>query len=298
LTFNRITKGIGVDLQGCPIPYLGGLTVDVLKEARNFIQHYIVRLLLPHKLKPKSNCLEKVISKVSHGDVIVTFNYDVLVEQMLWKKKLWNPWDGYLIGDIVESERVKNTTRKETAVPVIKLHGSVNWMRQNYAIRDLGIGIYTTHLHTNEPFFEGLNVQADHREYEPKYALNTHVVLPTFMKTFQENWEIKLVQAALNAISNADKIFILGYSLPDADAMANLIFSQIQKTAKIDIVNPIDPMKLAKRLIDKYDLDKKNIIDEASTIEEWIENDFKYLAYEKNQSDRRFERELFGDIPD
>ena len=298
MTFNRITKGIGVDLQGCPIPYLGGLTVDVLKEARNFIQHYIVRLLLPHKLKPKSNCLEKVISKVSHGDVIVTFNYDVLVEQMLWKKKLWNPWDGYLIGDIVESERVKNTTRKETAVPVIKLHGSVNWMCQNYAIRDLGIGIYTTHLHTNEPFFEGLNVQADHREYESKYALNTHVVLPTFMKTFQENWEIKLVQAALNAISNADKIFILGYSLPDADAMANLIFSQIQKTAKIDIVNPIDPMKLAKRLIDKYDLDKKNIIDEASTIEEWIENDFKYLAYEKNQSDRRFERELFGDIPD
>ena len=107
------------------------------------------------------------------------------------------------------------------------------------------------------------------------------------MKTFEQNWEIYLVKAAAQAISNAEEIYILGYSLPDADAMVNFVLAEIQKDTKIYIINPSNPMDIANRFIMRYGLDKNKIIYEQCSLEEWIQNDFQYIKYEKEQEEIR-----------
>lgn len=292
-----VPKGIGVDLQGCPIPFMKGITVEDLKSARSIIHHYLVRLLSPDRVKPDRHLFHRALSFVEPGDVIITFNYDVLAEQALWKRKLWNPVDGYglgQLGQIEEHEYLDASNLPETKVPVIKLHGSVNWLYRDDFLNARKIEICTTSLKTSDPLFEGLEVKAQHPPYESTYPLPSHVVLPTFMKSFEYRWELQLVRQAADAISGAKEIFILGYSLPEADAMANLIFDQIPRDARILIVDPGDPKSLAERLCEKYGLDPDNIIDEKSGVETWVKKDFRYEAYEKEKREEQEIERLFG----
>jgi len=101
-----IPQGIGVNLKSCPVPYMRDLMVDDLRGARQFIHHYIVELLLPEQLSPKADLIGKLCSSIQPSDTIVTFNYDILIEQALWRQGIWNPRDGYRIGNIHRDEEI------------------------------------------------------------------------------------------------------------------------------------------------------------------------------------------------
>lgn len=274
-----IPQGIGADLKGCPIPYMRGLMVDHLRGARQFIHHYIVELLLPEQLSPKTELLDKLSSLIEPNDTVITFNYDILIEQVLWRHGIWNPLDGYGIGKIHRHEELDHTSFKESEVTVIKLHGSINWGTPNWLGNE--IEIYTTHPLTNMPLFEALNSKSKRPIPKWKYTFNSHVVLPTFLKTARHRWELHMIRLASQALSQAKEIFILGYSFPEADAMANFIFAQVRTDAQIRIIDLGEPRELANRLIESYGAISKNIIYEQNPIEDWITNDFKYTAYEK-----------------
>ena len=100
------------------------------------------------------------------------------------------------------------------------------------------------------------------------------------MKFYRNDWEIKLVKLAVSALSKAEEVYIIGYSLPEADALANFLISSIQHETSVIITNP-SADELRKRLVYIFGLSRNNIIDENSNLEEWIKNDFKYVAYEK-----------------
>lgn len=286
-----VPQGIGADLKGCPIPYMRGLTVDHLRGARQFIQHQIVELLLPEQLSPKIDLLDKLLSLIEPHDTIITFNYDILIEQVLWQHGVWNPVDGYGIGKIHRREEIHGSL-KESKVAVIKLHGSVNWSTPNWSGDE--IEIFTTHPLTNEPLFDALNVVSKRPIPKWKYTFNSHVILPTFLKTARHKWELHMIRLASQALSKAEKIFILGYSFPEADAMANFIFAQIRTDAQIRIIDLGEPRELANRLIERFGVISNNIIYEQGRIEDWITNDFKYTAYEKELDRFREMEELFG----
>ncbi|TFB11675.1 hypothetical protein E3V36_00045 [Candidatus Marinimicrobia bacterium MT.SAG.2] len=88
------------------------------------------------------------------------------------------------------------------------------------------------------------------------------------------------MRLAVKALSNAEEVFIIGYSLPEADAMANFLISSIQFDTRVKIINP-SADELRKRLVNIFGLLRENIMDENSRLEEWIKNDCKYIAYEK-----------------
>jgi len=274
-----VPKGIGVDLKSCPIPFMRGLTVDQLRGARDFITYYIVKLLLPDRLTPDKDLLDRTLSFVDAGDVVITFNYDLLVEQALWRKKLWNPLDGYGIGEIEKYEEIDASNLTKSKVSVIKLHGSVNWGHE--------IEIYTTHPFTNEPLFEGLKVKSNRVIPKWNYPLTHHVVIPTYMKSVRQRWELQLVKMASEAISKAKEIFILGYSFPEADAMASFIFTPMKEDAHIKIVDKYNAIELAGRFAKNYGIRYENIIFEQSDIKTWADNNFKYKAYEEEISKRK-----------
>lgn len=286
-----VPEGIGADLKGCPIPYMRGLMVDHLRGARHFIQHCIVELLLPEQLSPKIGLLDKLFSLIEPGDTIVTFNYDILIEQVLWRHGVWNPVDGYGIGKIHRDEEV-HSTFKESKIVVIKLHGSVNWSTPDWSGNE--IEIFTTHPLTNMPLFDGLNAVSKRPTPKWKYAFNSHVILPTFLKSARHRWELHMIKLASQALSRAEEIYILGYSFPEADAMASFIFAQIPIDAQIRIIDLGKPQELANRLIDRYGVISNNITYEQNPIEDWITNDFKYTAYEKELERFKEMEELFN----
>jgi len=274
-----IPQGIGVDLKDCPVPYMRGLMVDHLRGARQFINHYIVELLLPEQLSPKADLIDNFLSLIQPDDTIITFNYDILIEQALWRQGIWNPVDGYQIGKIHKHEEIVFSNFTKSKVTVIKLHGSINWGTPNWSGNE--IEIYTTHPLTNMPLFDCLNVKSKRPIPKWKYPFDSHVVLPTFLKTARHRWELQMIRLASQKLSQAEEIVILGYSFPEADAMANFIFSQVKRDTQIRIIDQGDPRELADRLIDSYGVIRKKIVYEQNSIENWIMNDFKYIAYEK-----------------
>ena len=54
-----IPKGIGVDLQGCPIPFMDNMFVFNFGDAKTFLLNYIIQILLPDSLNIKKGYFKK-----------------------------------------------------------------------------------------------------------------------------------------------------------------------------------------------------------------------------------------------
>jgi len=91
-------KSNNADLSLYNVPYIKGLKELELKEVKNLIKHYIVKVLSPFNLKPDEQELKKFVKIINNDDTVITFNYDIIIEQGLWLKGLWNPIEGYGIG--------------------------------------------------------------------------------------------------------------------------------------------------------------------------------------------------------
>ena len=276
-----IPKGKKVDLQGCPIPYLEGFYDLELKGALKFIKHHIIKLLLPERLSPKQDLLDKILTCIKPGDTIITFNYDLLIEQELWKRKLWNPFEGYGI-KFPEPERKGNIP--ENQIQILKLHGSINWVpktRDSFTFPFKHFGLSYKHPFGNTYYFDNLISRDDDkmakREY---YPLDSYLIYPTYIKYFEERWQYEIMSKAIDSLSKAKMIFILGYSFPEADSISNMLLTQISNSTKIYIIVKGDAIKISGRLKEMFDL--THIIAENSTIEDWIRSDFEFKEFRKN----------------
>ena len=208
---------------------------------------------------------------------------------MLWARKMWNPFDGYGF----QFKKNGNENVHESKTQVVKIHGSINWRSPEIFFHP-NLELAIDHPFKDEPLFEGLKLPEsvyDKVKYR-NYPLYSHIILPTFMKSPQFKWEISLIEQSLKFCRNSDEIFILGYSVPEADYVTNLFFSQMNKKSKIRIIlwdenkypNPAE--ELSDKLIERYGFNYKNIIHELAKIEDWINNDFKFIHYQKYLEDQ------------
>ena len=85
-----------------------------------------------------------ILDSLRPGDTILTFNYDLVIEESFSSASLWNPRDGYgthLPGITKDWSRKWLQQRKDTKPPkstllLLKLHGSLGWAPyQNGAIK-------------------------------------------------------------------------------------------------------------------------------------------------------------------
>lgn len=273
-----IPKGFGVDLSGCPIPYMKGFNRFDLKDARQLIEHFMVKFLLPESLEPKTNLLTKFSEFVQPGDRIITFNYDLLLEQALWKAKLWSPQDGYLLGEFNNNLKFDKSRLFKTSVPILKLHGSVNW--QEAGIFQDNIQIDLSHPKNYKPYFKGLDIDFKVKRVPRELHYGRFLIVPSFMKTYRSKYEVHLVKSACDAISECDEIYAIGYSFPEADTLTNFLLSQISLKSKIVIINR-NANEISDSLSDSYGFNRENIVNEQSNIEDWIVSGFQYQAYNR-----------------
>lgn len=163
-------------------------------------------------------------------DVIISFNYDTILEGSLSK----DTWAYYELAD---------TTRK---IPILKPHGSINWVETT----NEQIKISTTAV-------PPLIVAPTHLKFIGLKEINSNSsgYLDT-NQTITEIWSEMEKQ-----MKKAKVIVFVGYSFPDAD----LYFSSVLRTVltsarslRIVLVNP-DSKALAEKISERFSIDSKSI---------------------------------------
>ena len=72
----------------------------------------------------------KLLKKSNENDVFITFNWDTLLDRVLWESKLWSPVDGYGIkfAAFYNNKWQYTLDLDKSKVKLLKLHGSTNWI--------------------------------------------------------------------------------------------------------------------------------------------------------------------------
>lgn len=168
--------------------------------------------------------------KIRDGDSILTFNYDLACERALRVEGAWEVGDGYGF-----SFGVGTTPPSKTKV--LKLHGSTNWLG---ILFDGNMGfsqvsdvygprpcLFSERDFTYLGYSQG--VCDPLRRGITRTGANPALILPTLHKnffhqtSFGREWEPfwnYIWEQAQQSLRSAEKIVVIGYSLPEADERA------------------------------------------------------------------------------
>jgi hypothetical protein len=155
---------------------------------------------------------------------VITFNYDVGVDFGLK--------DAGLFADYALEPAQENPGR----VQLLKLHGSLNWAveQENKKIRPLPIREYLQRYSLQAPIAKGTEVEVpigSHlQEYfssQDKIAVEPEPVIvpPSWNKADYHQALSDVWAAAARNLSDAEYIYVMGYSLPDTDSFFRHLYA-------------------------------------------------------------------------
>ena len=216
-----------------------------------------------NRYTPRSSNLHKnVLENLTRGDAVVTFNYDLVIEESFDKvnHKQWNPRYGYgksvTIANFKKDwarrwikalTRLNKGERKRYSFPqcnvvLLKLHGSLNWRVHKQSKRiDL----------IDNPFL------VETRKGEPRPE-NVSIIPPGILKDITDKPYSQLWQEARRYLDNCRELIIVGYSLPETDFLAHSLFNEVVRfRSKGKNVKKL----LALHLADKDPLVRKKYVD-------------------------------------
>lgn len=212
-------------------------SLDYLKDIR--IQLIDCVINVAEEMNPNDPLINNFFNKtdLKAGDTVINFNYDLLVDDGLFKTKKWNPYVGlensrcgygFGVSSLLQGFKKKPLKEKNMSVSEIKyfkLHGSINWVK-----------VYGENIEINWGLFnpEGISRGGNHGQRD------NFIITPSFLKTFEE-MPIKMIwKYAQKSLSEAEEIYIIGYSFPKADILARQLLMHVNESLKKIIV--IDPL--------------------------------------------------------
>lgn len=183
---------------------------------------------------------------------IVTFNQDLVIEKALEKMTSLQPysnlpWDIHNCYEmrfeefLYSSQATFFKSRGQESVRILKLHGSLNWFYlarsaedAKNSIRQPGTKLYCL---ANRRILSGLTYKA-HRRSDHLLPL---IVPPVFEKSARYRTSLaKLWRLAREAIEQADRLFIFGYSFPEGDFAARSLLRSAFHSSNLEEVTVID----------------------------------------------------------
>jgi hypothetical protein len=171
----------------------------------------------------KSELHGKILEVVKKGDTLLTFNYDLVIEESFNDATIWTPNGGY--GENVEhgkthdwcrrwyKDRNPAETNPVSKVALLKLHGSLNWT-----------------LYGNR------QVRIKPRPYVVKTKNKTLVygkiaiLAPGWKKPIDKNPYKAFWREARLRLEQCNTLVIIGYSLPETDLLAKALFAEVIRT--------------------------------------------------------------------
>lgn len=178
----------------------------------------------------------------------ISFNYDDLFDQMLWDLKTiqtksegsayWHPDGGYgfFCKPSLTCVRDGPLAMDQTAMLLLKLHGSMNWRLKRGYSTPYAIDA-VVHHESWIPSYDFPRYKPE--DIEPHLESDAFMVPPVLVKSsLVEQPILRLIWSlAYRKLEVAKKVVFVGYSFPVTDLASNFLFSEAIKTRSIKIVN-------------------------------------------------------------
>ncbi len=197
--------------------------------------------------------LRERLSVLRKGDVVITTNYDCLIERVLLADSRWSPSDGY--GFAVPLSTIQSAdaqfrgggdpnplplvVQKPSEVQILKLHGSVGWTTNPspFGPAVLGDELYEyPQLYVSQDLFRGLasaegpltTLVFDTREPALGQPGDPAIVLPTYLKRTEGHEFHAIWLQVSQALAQADTVDIIGSSLPESDIGIRVLMNPLR----------------------------------------------------------------------
>jgi len=210
---------------------------------------------------------------INENDHILTFNYDLILEESLYNCNLWSPLNGYEGVNEFEYEKDKEYLIKEnkfSKIKIHKLHGSINWISSQLPStfpNSKEILIKLDNLETQNFFFNNVLVREPNKSGGYYVgAQGAYWLLPSYIKLFDTIELVNIWKSAFKIISETSDLIIIGYSFREEDSNALLLLSNLPSNSTITIVDK-NPKPISEK-IKSLGFEKINIFYSA---EEYID---------------------------
>ena len=198
-----------------------------LHQIRLDIESYLYLALIAPEINQE--LLETFGAKfITPGTTIITFNYDLIIDQHLFHNHVWFPRDGYGFEANVPAMSVDDGVVSENQL--LKLHGSLNWEEERF----FGPFQFKWRDDEGKAFFPGYirDLKPPQFVYQGSHGGSRSWMLPSWIKQFEAEHHLKVWQQAALALNRADEVIIVGYSLPEQDSAAVALFNGVDYSGK------------------------------------------------------------------
>lgn len=183
---------------------------------------------------------ELLINEKAGGGSVLTFNYDLGLELAL---AFYNKKVNYRLND------------DDSGFNLLKLHGSINWYTNSQAKEIKFLSLEDARKFIQKEFYNGEYKENERYPFDINRYLNidiankgqdleTVIIPPTWNKTEYQGQLTRVWEAAADHLSNAQNIYILGYSLPESDSFFRYLFAlgtiSKNRIRNIIVYNPED----------------------------------------------------------
>lgn len=181
-----------------------------------------------------------LVSALNTGDVVISLNYDTLLDSALVRKG-WDPKEGYGIAGGAEKFKWRPTTINTNlrGVRLLKLHGSLNWFVRG-SFSDLSAVFYKKPTRITRPRFNELN------------GYVRQIVPPIYGKFFDHDHWRSLWTDAYAALRQADTLVVIGCSLINTDFHLRALVGRVaqwrkKEQAQLKRLVLVDRIKVRRR---------------------------------------------------
>jgi len=198
---------------------------------------FLIAKILDEKLRGKIKYHKSLVERLEKNGTLkqttfISLNYDIIIDNILTGQYPKYHLD-YGV-DFVNFERANDWRRpaEDKSILLLKIHGSLNWL---YCPTCNHIELTPKEKGATKAFYEAKECIICNTRMEPV------IIPPTFYKEMTNPFIQKIFLTSDKVLRKVEKIFVCGYSFPDADIHIKYLLKRAEqfkgKTPKIFVVN-------------------------------------------------------------
>jgi hypothetical protein len=216
---------------------------------RRVVVHTTCESKAKHLTPVKSPFHSAILNKLQKGDAILTFNYDLLIEESFKTADVWTPIGGYGVAvHGIKNEWCKNwlshrnvTSSQAAKIQLLKLHGSVHWALYKTGEVKLKDRPFVVRTRNKATVFETVSI-----------------LPPGWNKRIDKKPYKELWKKARLKLEKCKTVIVIGYSLPETDLLAKALFAEVVRLRaarkhylrELHLADPNESVK--QRLVDVF----------------------------------------------
>jgi len=220
-------------------------------KTRNKIREHLIKRLNINKLVA-NDLGSKFVRNLQNDDLLLTLNYDCLLDQILASENIWHPNGGYsqyVNNPLFGQDDQKNETLKN--IFLLKLHGSLNFQEHGFwdgADKAFTFDQTAISLEVSKDVFKTLSY--GHFGVVGQSTISEYLIIPSYIKSFHPQI-LSLWNLAIQKVQQIDKFVIIGCGLRVEDTMLPILLMNVQceKLCIVDLKAYEIYQKIRKQII-------------------------------------------------